>query len=315
MIARLDIRMFYGLLLISEKHGVGKSTLGLILAELVGRWNTSFPSEQDITDSQFNDWIPHKRLVVVAEIYAGKSWKAYNRLKAVMSDEMVRVNEKNVKKYDLETFLQVFAASNSLRALKLDDTDRRWFVPEVTEELQSLEYWREFHAWLRGDGLGIILHWAHEWLSKNDPVQQGQHAPDTARKREIIEEGRSQGYRLAFDLAERICAMKDPLDPQKVQPVVVAVDEVRSWVASQRGIRVSDSKLERGSTLQKAMHAGGLRFADKKAGERQRRFTITRTGTYGDRKFTSAVMANFQITADDDWDKIKAFYQSDIYRL
>ena len=80
LVARPDIRMEYGVLLISEMQGVGKGTLGeRILAPLVGPWNCSFPTEQSIVDSSFNSWIAHKRLAVVHEIYAGHNIKAYNK--------------------------------------------------------------------------------------------------------------------------------------------------------------------------------------------------------------------------------------------
>ena len=55
LIARPDVRMLYGVLLISEMQGVGKGTLGeKILAPLVGEVNVSYPSEQEIVDSNFN---------------------------------------------------------------------------------------------------------------------------------------------------------------------------------------------------------------------------------------------------------------------
>jgi hypothetical protein len=76
LIARPSIRMGYGLLLISEQQGIGKTTLGAhILAPLVGLHNTSFPGENDIT-SAFNEWVAHKRLAVISEIYSGSSWRA-----------------------------------------------------------------------------------------------------------------------------------------------------------------------------------------------------------------------------------------------
>ena len=44
--------MSYGVLLVSETQGVGKSTLGeAILTPLVGEWNVSFPNEKQVTDS------------------------------------------------------------------------------------------------------------------------------------------------------------------------------------------------------------------------------------------------------------------------
>ena len=97
---------------------------------LIGDWNVSVPSEKEIVDSSFNSWIAHKRLAIVHEIYAGHSLTAYNRLKSVITDKEVRVNKKFIPEYEIEVAIHVFACSNSLRALKLDDTDRRWLVRE-----------------------------------------------------------------------------------------------------------------------------------------------------------------------------------------
>ena len=57
--------MRYGLLLISEVQGVGKSTLFVILTALVGPWNVSLPTEKDIVGSEFNAWKAKKRLAVI----------------------------------------------------------------------------------------------------------------------------------------------------------------------------------------------------------------------------------------------------------
>ena len=67
--ARPDIRMEYGLLLVSERQGVGKTTLGSsILAPLVGIQNVGFPTEGTIVQSEFNGWLANKRLCIVNEI-------------------------------------------------------------------------------------------------------------------------------------------------------------------------------------------------------------------------------------------------------
>lgn len=55
--------MRYAMLLISERQGVGKTTLvDAVLAPLIGRWNVSSPTESQVADSGFNSWIAHKRL-------------------------------------------------------------------------------------------------------------------------------------------------------------------------------------------------------------------------------------------------------------
>ena len=64
LIAKPQVRMEYALLLVSEAQGIGKTTLGSdILAKLVGDHNVSYPSEKTIVQSDFTDWLAHKRLV------------------------------------------------------------------------------------------------------------------------------------------------------------------------------------------------------------------------------------------------------------
>jgi Family of unknown function (DUF5906) len=157
-IARPDIRVRYGLLLISKMHGVGKGTLAeKILGPIIGEHNTSSPSEADIADSNYNDYVVHKRLVIIHEIYAGHSAKAYNKSKSLLTDDWITVSQKYVKPYRIRNKVQVIACSNSMRALKLDDSDRRWFVPRVTEDKKDDAFWNRINAFLEnGLGLGII---------------------------------------------------------------------------------------------------------------------------------------------------------------
>lgn len=213
LIGRPEERMTYGVLLVSETQGVGKSTLGgNILAPLVGMHNTSFPDEKEIINSEFNPWLAHKRLAVVNEIYAGQNHKAYERLQSLMTDPFVRVNDKHEKRYELELWIHIFACSNSRRALQIKDQDRRWLVPRVTETPRTKDYWRAFHAWLEDCGLPIVAHWAATFLKKHGEdavVRKGQHAPMTAAKQEMIDESRTPGAQMAFDLGELVMARKD----------------------------------------------------------------------------------------------------------
>ena len=211
LIARPDIRMSYAVLLVSETQGVGKTTLGEgILTPLLGAWNVSFPTENQIVKADFNDWQAHKRLGVVHEIYAGQSRKGYNNIKSVITETLCDVNQKYMPSYRIDNWIHILACSNSTRALHFDDDDRRWLVPRVTEKKQNEQFWRDLHKWLRDDGLGIIRHWADEYVKSDPgPVLQGQHAPETSLKREMVAEGRSDGERLAYDLALSIRDLVD----------------------------------------------------------------------------------------------------------
>ena len=71
LIAKPEVRMRWGVLLISEAQGVGKGTLGVILRKMLGASNVSFPGTKEVSESQFNGWIARKRLAFVPELYSG----------------------------------------------------------------------------------------------------------------------------------------------------------------------------------------------------------------------------------------------------
>lgn len=243
LIARPDVRMSYGLLLISERQGVGKTTLGAgILAPLVGVQNVGFPGENDITSS-FNEWVAHKRLAIVNEIYSGSSWKAYHALKSVITDKDITVNQKYMRQYVIENWCHVLASSNSMRALKMENDDRRWLYPEVTEVPWPREKFDALRKWLSAGGLGIVRHWAEQY---GDYVSQSQRAPMTERKREMIEGSRSEAQQEAAALAE---VVKD-----LGRPAAVLIKDVVGWVRMHVQGRVFDSDYE----LRRAMVDCGL---------------------------------------------------------
>lgn len=212
LVSRPDIRPHYGILAISSMQGVGKGTLGeKILAPLVGKWNCSFPSEEQITDSSFDYWSPHRILAVVHEIYAGHSSKAYNKLKSRITDSGIEVNQKFQAVYTIDNHIRVFACSNSDRALQLAADDRRWFVPKISnrkwspDKLINEAYWERFNMWLAQDGgLNIIRWWCDEWIKNNSPALHGSDAPSSETKTAIIEEGFSPGQKLILNLIRQM---------------------------------------------------------------------------------------------------------------
>jgi hypothetical protein len=201
LIARPEVKMHYGVLLISEPQGVGKTTLGAdILKQIVGPANASEPSEADITDSNYNYWAAHKRLAVVNEIYAGQSSKAYDRLKSVITDSSITIHKKYQADYEIQNWLHIFACSNSQRALMLSNDDRRWLIPGVTDDKKSVHWWDRFHSWLKDrGGLAIIMWYADKWIKEHGPVLPGDAAPITQAKRDAIVAGYSQGQLCAAD--------------------------------------------------------------------------------------------------------------------
>ncbi|NOT39220.1 MAG: hypothetical protein HOP13_01875 [Alphaproteobacteria bacterium] len=267
LIAQPKTRMLYSLLLVSEQQGVGKSCLARILARLVGMHNTGWPSENDITQSAFNPWLAHKRLVVVNEVYAGENHHAYNKLKSYITDPEVTVNKKFQQPYVIENHAHfILCSNNKTRALKIDDADRRLLVPTVTEQPMPGAYWNELHKWLDEGGLSIIAGWAKKF---GDYVQAADRAPMTGAKQDMLRAGWSPGKTMVFDLAEKI---KAAFDDGKM--IAVGRDIVHAWLAVARGLTVNDSKLEGRDLVGSTLAAAGLHLVVDVPGKRTPRFQI-----------------------------------------
>lgn len=248
LIAMPKVRMHYGMLLISTQQGVGKNTLGNVLRTLLGRQNVSFPSEASVVKSDFNGWLARKRLIFISEFYSGESRKAYDRIKSYVTDEEVEINEKGVNQYSIDNYAHFIACSNSEKALHLDDDDRRWMVPLVTERKKPDTYWRDLYAWLHADGPGIVLQWAVNLVADGNHERTGAEAPISERKEHIVAESRTEGRQLARSLGEWLVAQDRQL--------VIRLSDVRTWIAGKRGMKrpdgspdISNRRLETGSTI------------------------------------------------------------------
>lgn len=251
LISRPEVRMEYALLMVG-RQGVGKSTLGEgILAPLVGVHNYSIPSEHDIVDSSFNEWMAHKRLAVIHEIYQGGTWRAYKRLKSVITEKTVEVNKKFERQYKTECYMHVYACSNFEEAIKVEKGDRRWFYPTLAEGLWTFEQYQEFHNWLHSGGLNVIRHWADDF---GDYVKAGQHAPDSQRKTDLIEASRSEAEVEAQAFGARL-AFEDDGSPKKY-PLATTAYQVKLWLHK----TIPGGKIYEGMRqIRKALEEGGLK--------------------------------------------------------
>jgi hypothetical protein len=307
LIVHPEIKMFFALLLISAMQGIGKTTLGDgVLAPLLGRWNVAFVDEHQLLNPAFTSWKAHKRLVICPEIYSGQSRAAYDTLKSTITDAQVTVKRKYLEDYEIENYVHILANSNSMQALLIDPNDRRWFIPRVTESKKPEKYWRDLYAWLNGGGHSIIAHWAEGFLEKEGPIVSGEAAPMSERKAEVISEGRSEGARMAFDLGR--LAMNE----RETRKIVIAVDDVRVWIAGQRKLELSDHRLEKSLTLRKVLRDAGMMEPEGKPdAERVRRFQIKA----GENK--SHILANFLIAPGEEWPNLKDFYKlpGDLLRM
>jgi hypothetical protein len=202
IICQRDIRYTYGLLLTSTMQGTRKTTITEVLRKLLGKNNVSTPTENDII-SGYNDYIVRKEVISCPEIHEGGHSRAvYQKLKSCITDTSIRVSAKFVPGYQTDNMANVFSSSNHKNnAMIMDDEDRRFFVPEVTEK-KNPELFKRFYERLATDGPGIILHRLQKVLEKEGPIMPGDEPPITTRKEEMLEESKDRWKTLVEDAVE-----------------------------------------------------------------------------------------------------------------
>lgn len=257
LLGRPDIKMIYALLMMSPE-GAGKSTLALeILAKILGEHNVSEPDENTIVESEFNDWMAHKRLAICHEIYAGNSFAAANKLKNKITEPMVEINKKFQPRYKVENYCHIIAFSNDEIPMRIQsDKDRRWLIPRVECEGRPREYFVELRRWLgEEDGLGIILNWAQEFV-KTDYVKPGEIAPETSRKYELAEDSMSPGMDI---MATILDAVRETFNGDPVLFLDTdLVTAMRDWSTS------SHDRQERPLHARKVAKLKGFSFSSKR---------------------------------------------------
>ena len=188
VMARPDHRVLYAMVLISTSEGTGKGILtDKVLMPIVGEQNTIHVSQEHIA-SQWNDWAINNHLIICNEFYQGGSWKVSNKLKNLITDRDIGVNAKNLRIYRDFLSCQIVCCSNDVHAVNIDNHDRRWLIPRITNRVKTWREWDPFVSWLQErKNLGAILSWAKSFTSEH-PINSGERAPMTDLKLEVIEE-------------------------------------------------------------------------------------------------------------------------------
>lgn len=165
------------------RQGTGKSAIASIMRKILGEHNTTVASTSEIR-SDFNEWVSEKQLVVIEEIMALGRIEVMNTLKPLITESILSVNKKYVRRYEIENAANFIFLTNHRDALKLDDDDRRYFVIASDRAPNGQEYYKTFFDWAYAN-LGVILHWLESRdLSAFDPNRR---PPMTAGKSQMIE--------------------------------------------------------------------------------------------------------------------------------
>jgi hypothetical protein len=169
----------HALLVISAYQGVGKDTMALAMARLLGRKNVPFLEDDAISDGR-NEFMKRAQMIIVPEIMSGDRRDVSNKLKPLITQPEVRVNEKNVKPYWVENLANFAMFSNHENAAHIEDHDRRYFVIICQSKPMPTAYYDELYEYIESDALSGFA-----WFLKNRDLSDFNPkavAPDTEHK-------------------------------------------------------------------------------------------------------------------------------------
>lgn len=148
-------------LIISEHQGVGKDTLAEAMARVTGEDNVQFVQDDAVNEGRYH-FMKRASLVVIPEVMCGDRRDIANKLKPLITQPVVEINEKNVKPYKVPNTANFVMFSNYTNAAYIEDHDRRYYVIICKDKPRSPSYYDALYEYIEGDGLAGFA-----WFLKN----------------------------------------------------------------------------------------------------------------------------------------------------
>jgi hypothetical protein len=119
-----------------SKQGAGKGTLMALLAAMIGEnkyFETTCPS-RDVW-GHFNSRMKDTFLVNLDELSRKESVECDGKIKGLITNPALTINEKGVKQYSVTSYHRYFATTNNEEPWKITEDDRRHFIVPSSDEL------------------------------------------------------------------------------------------------------------------------------------------------------------------------------------
>jgi hypothetical protein len=231
LLQNLAAKPKHALLLQGETQGTGKSFLVEMLGRIIDMRNVTNLNQSDL-HGDFNGWAANSKLLIVEELRAIDKTEVSNKLHPLITQDVVSVNEKNVKRRDVESCFGLFAMTNHEAAINLDNSDRRYLVintkavPRYGKSTPaSVAYYTNLYVNKLNDPVAIAAV-AYELANWNCGEYSGAAAaPATSAKNMMIAAGKGEleqwmdDHRDEFPLNGRLIAVEDVSDivPKRVE--------------------------------------------------------------------------------------------------
>jgi hypothetical protein len=189
MLQNKGLKPKHALLIAGKVQGTGKSFISEVMMRLLGKGNFATLTEDDI-DSSFNEWAERSKLIVIEELQALDRGAVKKRLHHLITQEALRLNDKNEKRYQIENCFGIIANTNHEAAIKLENDERRWLVVRTMSKPKPAAYYDKLYGLLADDKALAAIY--AELLARDCGGYNGQgRAPMTDDKADMVEAGHS----------------------------------------------------------------------------------------------------------------------------
>lgn len=151
-------------IMLTGKQGCGKSTFFWVLRKMFGKHGHLCVGPDELFQKHA-EWQASCMFVMGDEIVFKGDARGADKLKGKINGDLLTVEPKGVDRFTIENMLTFGLSSNHDHAVKVEFSDRRYMIAEVTDKHeQDATYWGPFYAWLNTEGLSCLLH----YLQKRD---------------------------------------------------------------------------------------------------------------------------------------------------
>jgi hypothetical protein len=127
-------------------QGTGKGTFFALLRAI---WPSTTLTVSDINNviSGFNAALERNYVVCMDEVLFAGDKKAIDRLKSLVTEPVITIEQKYQPSREIKSFHRFFLASNHSHVAQIDTDDRRFMFFRVSEKQKGdFEYWDKVHA-------------------------------------------------------------------------------------------------------------------------------------------------------------------------
>ena len=151
-------KLFTTVMMHSLEQGTGKSLLGYMMGGIYGD-NFNEIRQADLDDN-FTSWAAKKQFILADDITGSDRRQHLDHVKKLITQKQVVINQKHQKVYSLPDTLNYYWTSNRPNAIFLEDSDRRFFIHEITAPPKPESFYRRLDKWLHEErGAAGLFHY------------------------------------------------------------------------------------------------------------------------------------------------------------